>query len=281
MAYRRILTVQDISCLGQCSMTIALPILSACGHETCPLPTALLSTHTGGFGVVKKQDLADNFEGILAHWKANAIAFDAVYAGYLGNIDHIAWLQEIFETMVAPGGVRIVDPAMADNGKLYSGFDSEYVAAMKKLCTAADVIIPNLTEACLLTDTPYSAELSEGFVAELLERLGQLCSCVILTGVGYRPEETGVVVYQNGKLWHYSQRKIPQSYHGTGDIFASAFVGAWLQEKTLEDAVKIAADFTACCIQETFHAPAHWYGVKFETALPKLIEMLRNSHKEI
>lgn len=276
MAYRRILTVQDISCLGQCSMTVALPIISACGHEVCPLPTALLSTHTGGFGPVHKQDLAENFDGILSHWKKNGITFDAVYAGYLGSAGHISWLQNIFETMVAPGGMRIVDPAMADHGKLYSGFGMEYIAAMKKLCAAADVIIPNVTEACLLTNTPCPAELSEDFVADLLKRLGQLCPCVILTGVGYKTGETGVAVYQNGKLWHYAQQKIPQSYHGTGDIFASAFVGAWLQEKNLEEAIKIAADFTACCIQNTWDAPAHWYGVKFESALPELMRMLRD-----
>lgn len=276
MAYCRILTVQDISCLGQCSMTVALPVLSACGHETCILPSALLSTHTGGFGPVHKQDLTENFEGILAHWRSNHITFDAVYSGYLGSAKQIPWLKELFKTMVTPGGVRIVDPAMADNGKLYSGFDGSYVVQMKALCAEADVLIPNITEACLLTDTPYSAEPDEKFVADLLKKLGALCSCVILTGVGYKPGETGVAVYRDGKKWHYAQKKIPKSYHGTGDIFASAFVGAWLQGRSVEDAVKIAADYTACCIQKTFTAPAHWYGVKFEAALPELIAMLQD-----
>lgn len=274
MAYCRILTVQDISCLGQCSATVALPVLSACGHETCILPSALLSTHTGGFGPVHKLDLTENFEDILAHWRNNQITFDAIYTGYLGSIDQIAWVKEIFKTMAAPQGARIVDPAMADNGKLYSGFSDEYVAQMKSLCAEADVLIPNVTEACLLTDIPYSSEPDEKFVADLLKKLSKLCSCVILTGVGYKPGETGVEVYRDGKKWHYAQKKIPKSYHGTGDIFASAFVGAWLQGKTIEDAVKIAADYTACCIQKTWESPAHWYGVKFEAALPELIAML-------
>lgn len=276
MAYNRILTVQDISCLGQCSLTVALPILSACGQETCVLPTALLSTHTGGFGPVHKQDLTENFAPVIAHWKENKITFDAVYVGYLGKSEQIPWLKEIFASMVVTGGKRIVDPAMADHGRLYKGFDSRDVAAMKELCAAADVIIPNITEACLLTGTPYPDRIDSAFADALLEKLSTLCPCVILTGVGNTPEETGVAVCCDGSTWHYSQEKIPQSYSGTGDIFSSAFVGAWFYGKSMEQAVKIAADYTACCIQKTREAPAHSYGVKFEAAIPELIEMLRN-----
>ena len=274
MDYKRILTVQDVSCIGQCSMTVALPIISACGHETCILPSAVLSTHTGGFGPVHFKNLAEDFSGILGHWQEQKLTFDAVYTGYLGSVTHIQLVKRIFETMVIPNGVRIVDPAMADNGKLYSGFDTGYAAAMKELCAAADVILPNITEACLLTDTPYQEEIDEQFIAELLEKLEKICAVVVLTGVGYHPEETGVVVAQNGRRWHYAQKKIPKSFHGTGDVFAAAFVGAWQQGKTMEEAVRIAADYTALCIEKTWKEPAHWYGVKFETALPKLIREL-------
>lgn len=273
--YRRILTVQDISCLGQCSMTVALPILSACGHETCVLPTAVLSTHTGGFGSVHYRDLTQDISPIVSHWRRENIRFDAIYAGYLGSIEQIALLQELFDTMAGNDGVRVLDPAMADGGKLYHGFDDQYVEAMKTLCTHADVLIPNLTEACLLTGTPYEARNDQEFARGLLGKLGNLCPCVVLTGVGDAPDRTGVALLQNGEIRFYHHEKLPKSYHGTGDIFASAFVGAWQQGNSLGAAVKIAADFTTLCIRKTWENPAHWYGVKFEEALPELIRMLQ------
>ena len=272
--YRRILTVQDISCLGQCSTTVALPILSACGHETCVLPTAVLSTHTGGFGPVHFRDLTEDISPILAHWRRENIRFDAVLAGYLGGFTQISMVQELFETMVEQDGVRVLDPAMGDNGKLYQGFDSQYVEAMKNLCTHADVLIPNLTEACLLTDTPYEQRNDPEFAGELLEKLAQLCPCVVLTGVGDAPDKTGAAVLLNGEVSFYFHEKLPKSYHGTGDIFASALVGAWQQGMDLKAAVKIAGDFTGLCIRKTWEKPAHWYGVKFEEALPELMGML-------
>ena len=274
MAYHRILTVQDISCLGQCSITVALPILSACGHETCILPSAVLSTHTGGFGMPHIKDLTEDFSGILDHWQDQKFTFDAVYTGYLGNTAHMDYVKRIFDTMLAPGGVRIVDPAMGDHGKLYTGFDEKYALAMRDLCASADVILPNITEACFMTGTPYRQELDEEYIFALMEKLEKIAPNVVLTGIGYKSNETGVLVSQNGKRWHYVHEKIPKSFHGTGDVFASAFVGAWQQGKSMTDAVTIAADFTAKCIERTWKEPAHWYGVKFEEALPELIKSL-------
>ena len=274
MAYHRILTVQDISCLGQCSITVALPILSACGHETCILPSAVLSTHTGGFGMPHIKDLTEDFSGILDHWQDQKFTFNAVYTGYLGNTKHMSYVKRIFDTMLIPGGMRIVDPAMGDHGKLYTGFDENYAMAMAELCASADVILPNVTEACFMTGTPYRQELDEAYVSDLMDKLEKICPNVVMTGIGYKENETGVLVSQNGKRWHYVHEKIPKSFHGTGDIFASAFVGAWQQGKTLQDAVMIAADFTACCIEKTWKDPAHWYGVKFEEVLPELIKSL-------
>lgn len=276
MAYRRILTVQDISCLGQCSMTVALPILSACGHETCILPSALLSTHTGGFGAVHKRELSDDMTQIVSHWKREGLTFDAICTGYLGSAEQIGTVIDLFQSMLAPSGVAVVDPAMADHGKLYTGFDQAYVEQMKKLCAQADVIIPNLTEACYLTDTPYCDQPDEPFVKMLLTKLGALSPCVILTGIGFSDGETGVAVFRQGSYWHYAHPKAAQSYHGTGDIFTAAFVGAWQQEKTVEGAVRIAAEFTAESIRKTAKAPAHWYGVKFEQALAELYRMLQS-----
>ena len=257
-------------------MTVALPILSVCGHETCVLPTAVLSTHTGGFSSVHKKDLTEDMLPIIEHWKREKLSFDAICTGYLGSSEQVDAVWQLLNAMLAPGGVAVVDPAMADHGKLYSGFDAVFVEKMKQLCTRADVIIPNLTEACLLTDTPYRENPDRAFVQAVLEKLGALCSCVILTGIGFSEGETGVMVFDRGTLWHYTHPKSPQSYHGTGDIFAAALVGAWQQENTLQKAVQIAADFTARCIQKTAQAPAHWYGVKFEQALPDLIGMLRS-----
>ena len=273
MSYHRILTIQDISCVGQCSMTVAMPILSACGQETCVLPSAVLSTHTGGFTDVVFRDLSEGIPEIWEHWQKEGITFDAIYTGYLGSISQIRTVKEIFK---AHKGITVVDPAMADHGKLYRGFDMEYAMAMKELCAVADVIIPNITEACMLTGRPYTDTYGESEIGTLAEELGALgCKCVVLTGVGYQPEETGVVIYREGKFSYYAHKKVPRSYHGTGDIFAAALVGGFMYGKTLEEAARIAADFTAQCIENTYQDPAHWYGVKFEPVLPGLFDMLK------
>lgn len=279
MAYNRILTVQDISCVGQCSITVALPILSACGHETCILPSAVLSTHTAGFGMPHIKDLTEDFAGILNHWQNQKFTFDAVYTGYLGNTKHMEYVKRIFDTMLIDGGVRVVDPAMGDNGVLYTGFDMKYALAMRDLCTVADVILPNVTEACFMTGIPYQQELTEEYVSKLMDELEKICPNVVLTGIGYRADETGVLVSRNGQRWHYVHKKIPKGCHGTGDVFASVFVGAWQQGKRIEEAVKIAADFTADCIERTWNDPTHWYGVKFEAVLPELINTLFQPEK--
>ena len=161
MEYKRILTVQDISCVGQCSLTVALPILSACGHETAILPSAVLSTHTAGFSGYTFRDLTEDIPGICAHWVKEGIKFDAIYTGYLGTREQIADVAQVFDTLLKEGGKIIVDPAMADHGKLYSGFDMEYARAMGDLCKKADVILPNLTECCLLTGMPFRESYDE------------------------------------------------------------------------------------------------------------------------
>ena len=276
MAYKRILTVQDISCLGQCSTTVALPILSACGQETCILPSAVLSTHTGGFSGMTFRDLAEDLPPIAAHWKKESISFDAIYTGYLGSTKQIDYVEDIFRTLLAPGGKIIVDPAMADHGKLYKGFDENYVAAMRRLCALADVILPNLTEASLLLGMPYHESCTEAEARYYSERLCALgAKSVLLTGVGFQAGDTGVYLWEKGTAKHYPHKKIPKNYHGTGDIFASAFTGAWVSGKEKFRAAQIAADFVLDCIEKTAEDPAHWYGVKFEAALPDLIKQLQ------
>lgn len=278
LEYKRILTVQDISCVGQCSLTVALPILSACGVETAVLPSAVLSTHTGGFTGYTFRDLTEDMPAVAAHWKKENLSFDAVYTGYLGNAGQIAYVQDIFTSLLTENGKRIVDPAMADNGKLYPGFDGAFVQSMKELAFCADILLPNLTEAALLTDMPYKEQYDEGYIDDLLTALTKNgAKTVLLTGVGYTPDTTGVAVLENGKKQYYRHVRIPQSCHGTGDMFASAFTGAYMGGGDLYTAAQIAADYTVSCIRETVKDPTHWYGVKFEAVLPQLINRLRAS----
>lgn len=275
MPYKKILTIQDISCVGQCSLTVALPILSACGMETCILPSAVLSTHTAGFTDFTVRDLTEDIPAIAAHWRKENIKFDAIYTGYLGSLTQIDYVKDIFATLKAEGGTLIVDPAMGDNGKLYGAFNEEYAAAMAGLCGEADIIIPNITEACFMTGTEYKEDYDGVYITALLEKCAALgAKTVVLTGVSYDEEHTGVAVYKNGKLSYYRHDKNPKGSHGTGDVYASAFVGALMNGKTAEDAARIAADYTYQCILNTCDDPDHWYGVKFETALKDLIEML-------
>ena len=276
MAYKRILTIQDISCVGQCSLTVALPILSAAGLETCILPSAVLSTHTAGFEGYTVRDLTDDIPGIAAHWKKEQLRFDAVYTGYLGSTKQIGYVMDIIRELSADGGISIVDPAMADNGRLYPAFDAEYVEAMKGLAFSADLILPNITEACFLTDTDYREEYDEAWINDLVQKLRAAgAGTVVLTGVGYSQDKTGVVVLDANGQRYYEHRRISKGCHGTGDVYASAFVGALLQGKPAYDAAVIAADYTVACIETTQGDPKHWYGVKFELELPEYIRMLR------
>ncbi len=275
MAYKRILTIQDISCVGQCSMTVALPILSACGHETCILPTALLSTHTGGFGRPAVVHFDNALDGMWRHWQENGITFDAILVGYLGSVKAVQTAGEIMDALLAPGGVSIVDPALADHGKRYSGLSEEYSLAMADLCRCADIILPNVTEAAMFSGLEYREELTEDYVNQLLDALDH--PKVILTGVGYRAGETGAVVRDGRMQYHYSHNRVGKSCHGTGDMFAACFTGALMQGRSMADSVKTAADFVCCAIQKTVEDPVHWYGVKFEQALPELIRMLNLS----
>ena len=195
----RILTIQDISCVGQCSLTVALPILSACGFETAILPSAVLSTHTAGFTGYTCRDLSDDMPQIAAHWRKEGIRFDAFYTGYLGSTRQIAYVREIFATLGRGRNLRIVDPAMADNGSLYPAFDQAYVEEMKLLCRDADIILPNITEGCFLTGMEYRAQYDRAYVDSLLQALAEDgAKTVVLTGVGYDAATTGVVVYSQG-----------------------------------------------------------------------------------
>ena len=275
MAYPKILTIQDISCVGQCSLTVALPIISACGVETCILPSAVLSTHTAGFSGFTFRDLTDDMPDISRHWQKENIKFDGIYTGYLGSTKQIGYVIDIIKNHNKDGAKAIIDPAMADNGKLYPLFNQEYVEAMKGLCACADYVVPNITEAAFLTDMEYKTEYNRAYIDEMVEKLVALgAKNVILTGVSYRAGYTGIVVFENGEYNYYEHEFLPNSCHGTGDIYASAFTGALVRGKSAFEAAKIAADYTVECIKQTAAEENHWYGAKFEPALKTLIEML-------
>jgi pyridoxine kinase len=275
MSYKRLLTIQDISCVGQCSLTVALPILSACGHETAILPSAVLSTHTSGFTGFTFRDLVEDMPAIGAHWQKEGIRFAAVYTGYLGSVGQVDYVRHIMRNTLEDGGLRIVDPAMADNGKLYPLFGQDYVEAMKALCFESDILLPNITEACYLTDMEYRAEYDESYIRDLLAALRREgAKTVVLTGVSYEPATTGVVVLEGEEITYYRHRRLPQSCHGTGDVYASAFVGALMNGISAPCAAAIAADYTVACMENTVGDPNHTYGVKFEPVLGRLIERI-------
>ena len=272
MSYKKILTIQDISCVGQCSLTVALPIISACGIETCVLPSAVLSTHTAGFSGYTFRDLTEDMPSIKEHWMKEGIKFDAIYTGYLGSTKQIEYVEDIFASTASENCVKIVDPAMADNGNLYPGFDEAFVEAMKGLCKVADYVIPNITEACFLTGAEYKETYDRAYIDELLEKLTALgCKNIIFTGISYAEGKTGVVVLENGEYSYYEHDKLGKGCHGTGDVYASAFVGAFMKGKSAYEAAKIAADYAVECIKETAKLDNHWYGAAFEPVLGKLI----------
>ena len=273
---KRVLTIQDISCLGKCSLTIALPVISALGSETVILPTAVLSTHTM-FRNFTCKDLSDQIEPIAEHWKSEGVSFDAIYTGYLGTIGQIDQIKELFRSFRDEKTVIIVDPVMADNGKLYPAFDMDYVRKNAELCAEADIIVPNITEASLMTGMEYREEYDEAYIKELLAALNELGAGVsVLTGVSLEKGKTGVMGYDRatGDYYVYQNRRIDASYHGTGDLFSSTCVGEVMRGKDWRDAMRIAADYTAHTIEVTLQNPHKpWYGVDFEATIPDLIAM--------
>ena len=275
---KRILTIQDISCFGKCSLTVALPLLSAMGIETVILPTAVLSTHTLFKGFTCK-DLSDQLKPITNHWSQEGITFDAIYTGYLGTEEEIDTVIEIIRTFRNPNTLVFVDPAMGDNGKLYPAFNEHYAKKNASLCAVADITDPNITEAAYLTGLPYRETYEEEYVREMLKALAALGTRVpILTGVSLGEGRPGAMGYDAARdtFFHYQNDRIPAAYHGTGDIFSSVLAGAFVLGAERTAALKIAADFTARTIEETLKNPENpWYGVDFEAVIPELVEALK------
>ena len=276
---KRIITVQDISCVGKCSLTVALPVISAMGVEACVLPTAVLSTHTAFKGFTFR-DLTADISNITAHWKQEKIGFDAIYTGYLGSFEQIELMHSLISDFGGGSTRVIVDPCMGDNGALYSGFTPDFAKAMAGLCSKADVIVPNLTEASFMLGVPYVADgYTKEYIEDLVQKLAGLgARRVVLKGVSFDDKKIGIVSYdsQNQKISWYFHEKMPQSFHGTGDIFASVLTGALVRGFELQEACRLAADFVVEAIRATLsHKDYNWYGVDFESAIPFLVERLK------
>ena len=279
MFQKRAAAIHDISCFGKCSLTVALPILSAAGIETCPIPTAMLSTHTGGFTDMHIRDLTDDIMPVARHWKSLDFRFDAIYTGYLGSFRQLDIVSELFDMFRSEGTAIVVDPAMADNGRLYGGFGDDFPAGMRRLCEKADIITPNFTEAALMLgeeykEGPYTPE----YVENTLRRLGTFgAKNVVLTGVHYDNEHLGAASLDtaSGKIVTVLGNMVGGFYHGTGDTFTSVLLAAMLNGCEQERALRIAVDFVARCVLRTKNDhPYMTYGVNFEAELPSLIREL-------
>ena len=264
MNEKRILTMQDLSCVGQCSLTVALPILSAYGIETCVLPTAVLSNHTM-FKGWSYLDLTNEIPSIFDNWENNDIKFDAFLLGYLGKKELMDVAKECFKRFSAEGALVVIDPVMGDNGKLYPAFDQNYVDEMRKLIKFADIILPNVTEACLLTKTEYKEKYDAEFVLSLEEKLSTLTDAkIIITGCELE-KDIGEVIYGKEDSKVLLHEFLPVKKHGTGDIFASVFTANYLSGKDEQTSCNAAAKFVADCIKAT--PKEHFYGVCFEKIL--------------
>lgn len=278
MKQKRVLAVHDLSCVGRCSLTVALPILSAAGLEASALPTAVLSTHTGGFTGMTFRDLTQDLPAIFAHWKTLDLAFDAIYTGYLGSAEQVALVEQLFDAFRGEQTKIIVDPVMGDHGKLYPGMSEKMPQLMKTLCQKADVIVPNQTEAALMLGRPYLETPDQAEVDDLMQALREMTQAsVVLTGISPEEGKLGAAVYdrETGQSACPAAPHMPGSYHGTGDVYASALTGAYMAGKTLVQAAQIAADFTQQSIVETLPLGLETrYGVCFERALPQLLRAL-------
>ncbi|MBR5428709.1 MAG: pyridoxamine kinase [Clostridia bacterium] len=274
---KRAAAIHDISGFGKCSLTAALPIISAAGIETAAIPTAVLSTHTAFKPGFTCRDLTEDLEPFVDNWLDNGFEFDAVYSGFLGSAKQISIVASLIGKLSGKDTIKIVDPAMADNGKMYSSFDLSFAGEMARLCKCADVIVPNLTEAAFLLGREFRpGALNEEQTAELACALFEKCgAAVVLTGVSFDGKNIGAAVYApKDGLQTFFRPRIPENYSGTGDVFASVLTAALIKGRTLSRAVQIAVDFTYECILRTYREyPGMVYGVDFEDSLYKLRKM--------
>lgn len=277
---KRVMAVHDISCFGRCSLTVALPILSAAGVETSVIPTAVLSTHTGGFTDYTYRDLTEDIPGIARHWKSLGLRFDGIYTGYLGSYEQLEIVSGLFDEFGGGSSLICVDPVMADNGVLYPSFRPDFPKGMLQLCKKADVVVPNLTEAALLLGEPYrEGPYTKEYVGDMLKKLSETGPRrVVLTGVYFDEKSLGCAAYdrETGEIGYALAERVEGYYHGTGDVFASALLGALLNGFPLSEAARAAVDFTEGSIARTHGAGTDVrFGVNFEAGIPAYVRALK------
>ncbi|MGI6115361.1 pyridoxamine kinase [Luoshenia tenuis] len=276
---KRVAAIHDISGFGKCSLTVALPIISAAGVETSVIPTAVLSTHTGNIEGFTYRDLTEDILPFARHWKSLGIHFDAIYTGYLGSYEQIGLIEEVIDLLADEDTLVLVDPVMGDYGRMYALLGEDFPEGMRRLCAKADVIIPNYTEAALLLGEPYrDGPYEAAFVEKTLKDLARLgCPRVALTGTWLEEATLGAAVYdaQSGQVTYAMGQRVDGPYHGTGDVFGSALLGALMNDKPLGQAAQVAVDFVVGSILRTKEAGTDWrYGVNFEAGLPAYIRAL-------
>lgn len=274
---RRVAAIHDISGIGKCSLTAALPIISAAGIEAAAMPTAVLSTHTGDITGYTYRDLTSDLPSMAKHWKSLGIEFDGIYSGFLGSTEQVEMVCDFIDEFRKDGCVILVDPAMADSGRMYTTFDENFAEEMAKLCSKADIIVPNLTEAAFLlgeeyVEPPYSKE----YIESLLKRLSAIGpKKIVLTGVSFNEDEIGCAVFNGGDIHYNFSEKYDGIYYGTGDVFASALIGAYMRGKNISESAEIALDFTCAAIRRTHDAKTDTrFGVNFEQGIGDYINKL-------
>lgn len=278
-AQKRIVAINDISGFGKCSLTVALPIISACGVETVCLPTAVLSTHTGGFSGYTFRDLTQDMPAVMNHWKSLELSFDAIYSGFLGSKEQIEIVKNFIKMFKEEKTLVIVDPSMADHGKMYSLFDMDFAEKMTELCAMSDIILPNITEAAFMTGEEYiSGVQTKEYIDRLLNKLLTMgTKSVVLTGVSFEEDKLGIACksIEDDEPQHYFSKHLSGIYHGTGDVFASAFSGALMCGFSVFQASKIAVNYVCGCIERTKQTDKDIrYGVDFERGIPELLDAL-------
>jgi len=273
--------MQDISCVGKCSLSVAMPIISAMGCECAVLPTAVLSTHTAfeNFNIV---DLTDNINAVTDVWKREGIDFDMIYTGYLASVRQVDIACDLARDFGGEGKLLFVDPVMGDFGKLYTGFEESYPEHMKRLCAAADIIVPNLTEAFCLLGEEYREDVSLEDAFGMAKRLTDLGSgAAVITGIAPEAGKLGIVKYDRKKEEYYSYfaPRVSTDFplHGSGDVFASVAVGAIAFGMDTDKALALAVNITAAAVEETVKNENHrWYGIDFESVLPAIAEKMKS-----
>lgn len=276
---QRVAAIHDISGFGKCSMTVVLPILSAAGIEVVCMPTAVLSTHTGGFEGFTYRDLTEDLPAITEHWKSLDLHFSSIYSGFLGSPEQVDIVSNFIDTFNSDNTLVYVDPVMADEGELYSVFDDHMVDKMRELCEKADLLLPNITEACFLLKQPYQhGPYTRDYIEKIVRGLSDMGpEKVVLTGVYFDNEKLGAACYDRAedKVEYAFSEKVPGQFHGTGDIFGSFCLAALLNGKSLLDSTQFAVDLTTDCILRTVARETNRReGVDFEGVLPEMMKRL-------